>query len=433
VVIQRSLALFLVAVLLSACQAADGGPVATPVRTTAPTVRPTRTPAPSANLTPTPRPVEGTVSIWHAWQGEELSALAQVIAEFNLLYPEVYFDVTYVPRTDLLPRFREAAAASRGPTLLLGPAEWGFELYQAGLLSPLDDLAAEASFLAAPNPAALQGAHAPDGSLIGLPYWIEGVVLYRNRGLVPDPAPTLGDMQDMAARATRGDTLGAVLERSFFFSGAHLLGLGGQILDSDGAPAFNNETGLAWLALVDSFEAIGSTEFQGDRDLNLFREGKAGFLIEGTWHLPELTSTLGEDNLAVDPWPRVEGGALSGFVRSENIFMNANAQAQARLAAWEFIEHFFSAPVQERWSDLGRLPAVNHNLPAQRLEREVLIALEGGAPYPSHPEFNQYLTTLDVALRSHLYEGVPATRALEAAEEALLQSISPPEAPAPTP
>src|SRR5574341_1110833 len=53
-----------------------------------------QTPTPLPTLTP--EVVGGTVSIWHSWEDPYVPALLRRIHEFNILYPNVYFDVLYV-------------------------------------------------------------------------------------------------------------------------------------------------------------------------------------------------------------------------------------------------------------------------------------------------------------------------------------------------
>ncbi|MBN1147471.1 MAG: hypothetical protein JXA78_09455, partial [Anaerolineales bacterium] len=155
--------LLCVALLLSACGRLPLGGQPTP----APPPTVTSTPTRSPTLTPTPTEfvMRGTVRLWHSWDEAEMPALVQIRDGFRALYPDVHFDVLYVPANDLLARYQAEAFEGRGPGLLLGPAEWGPELYDAYLLADLSSVASE-SLLGSLNQPAL-GAARYKGALIG--------------------------------------------------------------------------------------------------------------------------------------------------------------------------------------------------------------------------------------------------------------------------
>ena len=59
----------------------------------------------------------------------------KVIAAFQGMYPDVQFDVLYVPFDDLRGKFETAAATGGGPSVLIGAADWGPALFDAELVS----------------------------------------------------------------------------------------------------------------------------------------------------------------------------------------------------------------------------------------------------------------------------------------------------------
>ena len=180
-----------------------------------------------------------------------MPVLVQIIAEFQTLYPDVLFDVLYVPRDDLLARYQVEAGRGGGPTILLAPGEWGPALYDSGLVVDLNNLSSSNGVQGALNRPAVRAAHY-SGALVGLPYTIRGVVLYRNRDIVRTKEISFDGFVAASQASTAGERIGAYLERSFFFSGGHLEGIGGQLMDEDGLPAFNDQKGLEWLALLSS-------------------------------------------------------------------------------------------------------------------------------------------------------------------------------------
>jgi len=265
-------------------------------------------------------------------------------------------------------------------------------LFAAGLIEDLAPFASN-TLLDNINQPALEAAY-HDQILSSLPYSIQGVVLFRNKEVSTLKADSLEELISLAQTAAYGDVFGAFLERSFFFSGAHLTGMGGELYDEDGNPGFNSQAGLIWIEMLRAFDAAGPTSFKSDEDLQAFMEGRAGWIIEGSWNIPFLTETIGIDVLAIDPWPVYGPGRLSGYVQSENVYLNSNSQGTERQAAWQFIEFILSPQAQGHLAEIGRIPAMlTANLPTTSsgpLIQQAITALDDGVPYPQSPDINLY-------------------------------------------
>lgn len=430
----RILLLVSMLVALSACNPST--PTVTPTPVDTPTVTPTLTPVPTPVPSPTPLLVQDTIRIWHSWSDATIPALVQIISDFQVNYPDVLFDVLYIPPEDLLVRYQAALTEGDGPSLLLGPAEWGAPLYDAGLVVDLSGLVGD-KIIKPLSPAAL-GNVLYRQALIGLPYILRGVVLYRNTALIPAAPATFDDLVHSAQATTQGEIIGADLERSFFFSGGHLLGLGGQWLGPQGEPAFNTDQGIAWLELLRDFSLAGPTEFQSDRDLDMFKQGRIGYIIDGTWNMTALSQALGAGNLAIDPWPAYKTFHLSGFVQSENLYLNPGLNGRQQTAAINFMEYFLSEPAQDTLAKSGLIPVMPvlqlADGSAEDLLTQASIALADGSAYPIAPQIVAYTGLLDVMLKSALTSKTPAAEALLSVAQAIqaaLSSTPSPGAPAP--
>lgn len=385
------------------------------------TPQPTEPPEP----TPTEEPVPTTVRIWHAWDEPYVPALVEIITMFQENNPNIYFDVLYIPRENLLTRYIEEARAGGGPSILLGPAEWGPQLFEQNLI---DDLGSKFSsdFYARFNPAAL-GQMEIQGSTIGLPYQIEGVVLLRNQAIIPEAPDSFGDLVNLAKSFTQGETIGAILERSFFFSGGHLLGIGGNLMDDNGYPAFNDPKGIEWVNMLIDFDSVGPTTLLSDSDLDLFLESRVGFIIDGTWNVDQIAEAIGPENLVIDPWPSYANGFLSGFVQGEDIFLSTQVDEYNLEPTLSFIDYFSSTEAQTALASVGMIPAVVDlqliGDISQRRLTQIMKALEGGAIYPVLPEMESYIGPMDIAIRSVFELGTSPDIALDTAEEAILAEL----------
>ena len=417
------LALF---ISITACSQSPGTPSANTSISEQTDLLTSTPPLPAANFTPsTAFPTEviirGTVSIRHSWDETQLPVLAQIIKDFQTIYPNVLFDVLYIPFENLRTRYIQDTDEGIGPTLLLGPAEWGTELFKSGLVTDLSTLINE-NLVATLNQPAVEAAKL-DAKMVGLPYSIQGVVLYRNKDIITLPPNNFDDFITLAQTATQGDVIGAFLERSFFYSGGHLAGLGGQLMDPDGFPTFNNEKGLEWLGLLKKFEDAGPTDFYTDADLERFKLGKVGWIVDGTWNMHSLVEAIGADKLAIDPWPTYTDGQLAGFVMADNLYLNTKAQGNDQTATLRFIEYFLSPEAQTQLIGANRIPAARIVTPTDPeygiLTLQAIMALADGATYPVTYEINTYNTNLDISLRSFFECSASPEQALESAQDAI--------------
>ncbi|MCK4901589.1 MAG: extracellular solute-binding protein [Anaerolineales bacterium] len=389
------------------------------------------TKAPTMTSTPTEVVVSGTITIWHSWEEPYVPALMKTITAFQEEYPNVHFDVLYVPELDLRASFEQAALEGGGPTVLIGSDEWGPSFYDLGLIAGISELI-DPDLLNTLNSAAVGRGRYQD-ELIGLPLDINGVVLYRNTGIIPQSPFTYDELISLAKSANQGDILGAYLDRSFYFSGAHLLGLGGDLMTAEGEPAFDDEIGLRWVNLLLSFDQAGPTDFFTDNDVFAFKEGRVGFLVEGTRRRNELKVAIGETNLVIDPWPIHADGHLSGFVLAENIFLSLRALDEDNMISWKFVEFFMSPGAQSEIAEVGLIPAISGspvnvatgkvNIP-DPIIKQAMIALIDGKAYPLSPEVSLYRDHIDRVLKMVFEAGESPTAALRSASEAIKEALT---------
>jgi arabinogalactan oligomer/maltooligosaccharide transport system substrate-binding protein len=415
--------ILLLSCISAACSGA-GAAETTPTATPAPiiaTSQPTNTPLPS----PTPLRVGGTLTIRHSWGESELPVLVQIIDGFRQKYPEVYFDVLYVPAEDLKARYESEYSEGRAPLLLLGPAEWGSDLFAKGMIADLNGLIDD-TVLSSLNPPALVAARSGP-ALVGLPYGLQGVALFRNKDVITISPTTLEELTNLAQTTTQGSIIGAYLERSFLYSGGHLNGVGGRLMDENGLPAFADPKGSDWIELLRSFELAGPPDYNSDDDLLKFKAGSAGWIIDGTWNLRSIASELGPENVAIDPWPATKTGKLSGYVFADMLYLNAQADAQQRLTAQTFMQYFVSVEAQAILAQSTRIPA---NIGAKAsdpalgtLINQAMAALAEGTPYPNSPYMTIYSQNIDIALRAIFDDNANPEEALSAAAEAIRGEI----------
>ncbi len=320
------------------------------------------------------------MSIWYSWGFAEAEALRTISQSFQKLYPNVTFNLVYVPMNDLLNTYEEAAYAGQGPSLLMGPAEWGPELYEGQYIRDLSKFV-PANYLPGINPAAL-GSGTYHEALISLPLSQHGVVMYRNTDVIPTAPQTFEELSALSQAATHAGFVGSYLERGAYISSADLLGLGGAIMSDALKPTFDDHFGVEWLNLLRAYDDAGAVTFNTNRDLDMFKRGRVGIIIDGTWNLTALVEAIGADKLAIDPWPSYGTGHLSGWVEADSVYLNTNVTGNDQFAALAFMGYLLDPNVQARLAEVGLIPSVTAATPRDRLIQQAMQAFSDGVTYP---------------------------------------------------
>jgi len=355
-------------------------------------------------------PVSGKIVLWHSLKDTETAGLNTIIENFKVDNPDVEFEVLFVPFDDLQNKYQTAAATGSGPDLLIGADDWGPSMFDALLVADVSDV--EVSDI---NEAAMSVGQYK-GAQVSLPYVLKGVVLYRNQSIIPDPASSYEDLKAQAEAATAGDTYGALLEIGVFFSYGHLYGMGGALMTAEGDPAFNTPEGEAWLGMLEDFVAMGADTWYNDNDINLFKEGKVGYVVDGTWNLGDFSNSLGDD-LVIDAWP----SGMSGFVQTGAIYLNANSTGDNLAAAKAFMGFLLSAESQAAFyeADGAFIPSNTTVEVTDPMRQQALAAFEGGVGWIVIPEMGAYWGPMETAVKSVLEGEADAASALATAEDSV--------------
>ncbi len=357
-----------------------------------------------------------TLTIWHSMKDSEIEAMTgTIIPAFQEEYPGVEIEMVFTPDSDLRGKYETATATGGGPDIFVGHDDWGPAMFDALLVADIADVLADYGDNI--NEAAVaEGAY--KGAQVGVPYSLKGVVMYRNTDIMPEPASDLDDLLTKAEAATSGDVYGFVGETGPFFAMGHLHKTG-DLMSPEGDPLFNSEAGVAWMEMLKSFDTVGPTSQDDDNDVNLFKQGKAGVIIDGAWNLGAFTD-LG-DVVVVDPWP--EG--MSGFVQSSYIFLNANATGDQVTAAKAFIGFLLTTEAQTAFyeADPAFIPANSQVEVTDPLRLQAMKAFEGGVGFVTIPEMGAYWGPVGNAILAVRVDGVEPSDALQSAFDAVTASV----------
>lgn len=408
-----------VCIVLSGCRPANPS---TPTPDTPPATTATARATAAASTSParsrsTQSPTRGTVTVWLDWTPSEMEGLTRVIEAFHGLNPDVEFVVSYFPTQDLRSAFEAAVARGTGPSILFGPDVWGPVLWQEGRVQDVADLLAP-GVRAAILPLAL--AQVTYGEVVlGVPIETQGVVLYVNRDLLPEPADTVTELlvpgRGSDGRATRGSA-----DLGLNFAGSQLVACDATLITPGGEPAFAGAPGLCWLDLLRTIGRGSEPTYNTDDDLSLFETGQVSWIMDGTWNMERLLGSVGGETLAIDPWPVYETTSirLAGYVWTENAYLAADLATEDLEASWEFIRYLISPEVQSILAEPGgarHLPAAAGVWVSDPLLSQAMAALSQGAPFPINPEMAVYAEPAERAIWLVVRQGASPEAALQRA------------------
>jgi len=306
----------------------------------------------------------GSLTLWHGWTGAEADTLNdQIIPAWQEANPGVTIDVLAVPFDQLKNKYQTEVATGGGPDLLIGPADWTGELASADLIRSLDGLVSEEA-LGQYVPSAVE-ALTYDGQLYGLPESIETVALYYNTDLVPTPPTSTAELIQMSGEiaGANPDTFGFALYSNFYHPAGYLFGWGAQLFTEENTSALNSPETISFLTWLSDLTAQPGVTFQNDDGAisSLFKEGKAGMVINGPWAVGDYQSALGADKVKVAELPVIsENGdaAAKPFLGVKQIMVNSNPDDEQAALAVKFAEFFTGAEVGTILADsAGHLPA----------------------------------------------------------------------------
>jgi ABC-type glycerol-3-phosphate transport system substrate-binding protein len=355
-----------------------------------------------------------------------MEGLTRVIEAFHGLNPGVEFVLSYFPTQDLRSAFEAAAAQGTGPSILFGPDVWGPVLWREGWVQDVADLLAP-GVRAAVLPFAL--AQVTYGEVVlGVPLETQGVVLYVNRDLLPEPADTVTELLVPGGGPDGGPIRGSP-DLGLNFAGSQLAACEATLVTPGGEPAFAGAPGLCWLNLLKTIGLGSAPTYNTDDDLGLFEIGQASWIMDGTWNMERLLGSVGGETLAIDPWPVYEGtgSRLAGYVWTENAYLAANLAPEDLEASWEFIRYLISPEVQSILAEPGgarHLPAAAGVWVSDPLLSQAMAALSQGVPFPINLETAVYAEPVERAIwlvvRQGADPGAALQRALDEVQVALV-------------
>lgn len=211
-----------------------------------------------------------------------------------------------------------------------------------------------------------------------------------------------------------------------------LYGNGGSLVDTSGAPAFNNEAGvktLTWMiqTIDEGITNPASVSYVEEDVRNVFSQGKAVFAVNWNYMYDlvnfntEESQVTGQIKMAL--MPAFEGSGVESASINGSMGFSVAATSPNQDAAWKYVEFLTSEDIQNRYS--------GHLLPIWQtsFQGENLTKLQGYTPAneTTVPMFNAQFPYAHVRPKVPYYP--EASKALQLAlQEALTKQKTPEQA-----
>ncbi len=324
-----------------------------------------------------------TLSVW-ADGGEELT-MAQLIPQFEAMYPNITVDLTLKGFDDLMSTVVPALSGDSAPDVAQGNQGYAVDgtLVGADLIRPLDDVATAYGWANSYNVSDYgQFSWAPDGSsfgsgtLYGMSPVTEFVGVFYNKSKLADlglEAPqTFEEFEAALAAAKSAGELPIMMGNSDKYPATHVYGViqgaftpAQNTRDWIGGSAgstFNDPTNEQALNSMkqwadEGYFPKGFNGISADDATAQFGSGDGVFLIGGTWNAGAINKTLGADAGFISA-PSGSSGASAG-TGSLGLGWHVSSKTDAEPAAIAFVAMIMDSANAQVFADLNRIPASN--------------------------------------------------------------------------
>ena len=377
------------------------------------------------------------------------SQFDDVAKEFEAANPNIHVEMTYVPYEQVHDKIVTGMAASPPAyDVVMVDVIWYDEFVKAGYLADVTDRITSDErqniFPTAWNVVTR------NDKAYGMPWLLDTKYLYYNQDILKqagfDNPPATWDELLTQAQAIKDKGLveypivwsWAQAEAAICDFTALLYGNGGQFLDANGQPTFNNDKGvevLTWMkkTLDDGLSNPASVSDLENNVLDVMNQGKAAFSLNWLFaydvsnFASDQSQVLGKVGITTVPVFQSMAGSLKSASVDGSTGFSVTATSPNTDAAWKYIEYLTSEPVQMKYSS-NMLPVWSTAYQGDNL-KTLESATKGGSVTvpifeeqfkyavlrPNIPYYQEGSTALQLALQQALTGQSSPKDALDAA------------------
>ena len=318
---------------------------------------------------------EVEIEYWQYFFDARVTAMEQLIENFEAANPDVTVTMTTFPYADYRTKVAAAVPAGEGPDVVQLFYGWLDDYIEADLIQPLPAEQFPAETIDAEFFPMVQAMKEGD-QYWALPTAVRSLALFYNERLMEEagidaPPETLDELVEAARAMTKRDgagnitqvglTAGMTAQDHHWFREGLVRQMGGEpYADDYGRVNYDNDAGRAALAFyVDLFmgdDAVSAIGFM-DEPQAAFKAGRAGMHIDGSFRIGSLAEVRGL-NWGVAELPAAMDGTRSNYSSYWVNAITTKATDEKYDAAVKFMQYVTSDEAMQIWLDVvGELPA----------------------------------------------------------------------------
>jgi arabinogalactan oligomer/maltooligosaccharide transport system substrate-binding protein len=372
--------------------------------------------------------------LWHAYRGEEKTALESVVARYNAANASKGVKVTTlaVPYDAFADRITAAVPRGKGPDVFIYAQDRLGGWIEAGnTVEPVDfflDDATRARFLKTTLEAMTYR-----GTVYGLPLNFKVITMIYNRKLVTKPPATTTELVATAKKLTDARTgrFGlAYWYADFYYHAILMNGFGGGVFDAERRPVLNSPANVASLELMLKWfdkDKIMPAEPSTALITSLFNEGRAAIVFSGPWFLGEIAKTVDYGLAPLPTINEVGGKPMRPWMTVEGVYVAAPSKHKD--AAYDLAKALTDLPAARTMALQGRQTpsnlavyddpqvAADPRLKAFRKQVEVAV------PMPNLAEMTMVWSPATTAMNTIVNRSATPKAAMDAAQASVARDV----------
>jgi arabinogalactan oligomer/maltooligosaccharide transport system permease protein len=346
------------------------------------------------------KPDPNRIVIWHQMRVDERLVLESQLKKFMELHPGITVEEIYKETEELRSGFIVAAIAGQGPDLVYGPSDQVGPFQVMGIIDPLEPLFDKAyldSFIP-------KGLTWYKGHLYQIADKIGNhLTLIYNKALVSVPPQTDVELIKIGKQLTKdlnGDGQPDVYGLTWnytepFFFIPFLTGFGGWVMDDEGNPTLDTKATVDALRFIrdlrDKYRIVPEEADYNIADI-LFKDGKAGMIINGDWSWAGYKKA--GLNFGVAPLPKIVETGLwcAPMISPKGFSLNTNVPVEKRALVVELVKFLMRPDMQLEtaralWTMPTRKEAVESDFVRNDdILKNSALQIERGRPMPVVPQ-----------------------------------------------
>lgn len=321
------------------------------------------------------------IAFWEQDDANAQKVLDGIIKDFQEKNANITVKRTHYETEDLRKNFTSAAMSGKGPDIILGPND-NLGVFVPGNLIQTADGVMGADFFKTLDPSSLKAAQY-DGKQYMIPDRNGNeLILTYNKKLVTEAPKTFEDVEKIGLQLQKDGKVeyGLVLNQvEPFFTVPFLKAFGGEVFDDVAAAkpkaTLDTQAVKDWMTFMKKIHDEKLIPKESDYDVanNLFKQGKAAFIINGPWGFSDYQKA--NIDFGIMAIPSINGKECAAYSAVKGYVISASVKDEAKKdAVKKFLEFVNGKDAQLKMVDVHKqLPTNLEAIKDDKVAKDPLI------------------------------------------------------------